>query len=832
MLDALGYYTLLDRIGVGGLGDVYRARDTRTGRTVVIRLLPDALTDDPVKRAAFLEAARRAANLSHPNVAALFEIGEDGSRLFLVYEHVAGEGLPLLLAERPMKVGRAVEFAIQLADALAEGHAQGVVHGDIRPDKILVTKTGHAKLLDFGVAAFGGGGAARMALPDGLGSGSVPPSVPVEYMAPEQILGAAGDARTDVYCLAVVLYEMLTGRPPFKAARADETAVAILRSPAPSAMLVNEDVPPRLDQVLQRALSKSLDSRPQSAAEFAAYLRQAADAVAPSDALPSDDAGAGSPRAAGSRRWLVVAGLLLAVGAAGWLSSDALARGWRRWFVAPPPPVLAVIPIETQGENRPQPYFVRGVVAELAERFGHTPGFTVVGRSSGLGGQDAISTARGTEAAAILSAGVETAADTITVDATLRDAARGDELWSGRLTRPRAEVLALQTDLVDRVAERLAVPVTATPQRVRTASRAVDSEGYDLFLQGREALALDDPARAAALFRRASLADPLLAEAHASYVVAAHALGVSTATLDRELMRRAAASAAAVDADLAVTQLAAGLAAESSAEAARHFRRALEIDPSAASVLSAVGDELAALDPARALDFHRAAARLDPQHVPAQVGLIRIRARLGQGDAAVAELSANAALSRQAAGRALSLLLRAEADPASVTLPHDWMPQPAHALKLAMALGSARPDVAGPLASEALRTSAGYCEAQAVVAAFDLDGGSAEARGELVTASASPNVICGALAGAALRDPVRVASSLRAIADRPAWLRAWTRQIGGESMSETLRAGRFPWSRITGEAAGAAAPAIEELDRALAAARTEISETLRGLPRD
>jgi serine/threonine-protein kinase len=825
MLDALGYYTLLDRIGAGGLGDVYRARDTRTGRTVVIRLLPVELADDPIRRAAFLESARRAARVSHPNVAALFEIGEDGSRLFLVYEHVAGEGLPLLLAERPMKVQRAVEFAIQLADALAEGHAQGLVHGDIRPDKILVTKTGHAKLLDFGIAAFGSGGAARMALADGLSSGSAPPSVPVEYMAPEQILGAAGDARTDVYCLAVVLYEMLTGRPPFKATKADDTAVAILRSPAPPAALLNGDVPPRLDQVLQRALSKSLDARPRSAAEFAAHLRQAADAIGPSELAVAGDAAAGVPRAAGWRPWLVVAGVLLALGAAGWLSSDTLARGWRRWFVAPPPPVLAVIPVEAEGPNRPQPYVVRGFVGELAERFGQTPGFTVVGRS-GLDGRDPGAAG----AAAVLSAAIETVADTITVEATLRDAAQGDELWSGRLTRPRAEALALQTDLVDRVADRLSVPVTPTPQRVRTAARAVDAEGYDLFLQGREALALDDAARAVALFRRASLADPSLAEAHASYVVAANALGLSTGTSDRELMRRAAASAAAIDVDLAITQLAAGLAAESSVEAARHYQKALDIDPSAAAVLSAAGDELAALDPARALDFYRAAAGLDPSHVPAGVGLIRIRARLGQREAAVGELSANAALSSRDAGRTLSLLLRAEADPASVALPYDWMPQPAHALKLAMALGSARPDVAAPLASEALRTAAGYCEAGAIVAAFDLDGGSPEARGALEAASASGNPLCAALAAAALRDAVRTASSLRSIADHPIWLRAWTRQTGGESMGETLRAGRFPWTSIRG--AAAVTEALDHLDRALAETRAGVSEALRGLPRD
>jgi TolB-like protein len=829
MLETLGYYKLLDRIGAGGLGEVYRARDTRTGRTVVIRLLPEDLVADPVRRAAFLESARRAAHLSHPNVAALFEIGEDGTHLFLVYEHVAGEGLPVVLADRPMPARRAVEFAIQLADALAEGHAQGLVHGDLRPDKILVTKTGHAKLLDFGIAAFGSGGAARRALPEGLASGALPPSVPVEYMAPEQVLGATGDARTDVFCLAVVIHEMLTGRPPFKAAKPDETAIAILRTPAPSAAQLAADVPPQVDRAVQRALGKSLESRPQSAAEFAAALRQAAESLASPDAARPEDIDAAASRGPAARRWLFAAIIVAALGGVAWLSSDALARTWRLWFVAPPPPIVALVPSEGDGANRPQPYFVRGFLAQSAERFGHTPGFTVVQRSA-IVGDRANGAAEVEGARVLLRASLETVADTMTVDASLADATRGDELWSARLTRPRSEALALQTDLVDRVAERLGVPVTTTPQRVRTAARTVDAEGYDLLLQGHHALALDEPARALALLRRATQADPSLAEAHAAYVMAAHAAGLASGIMDRELMRRAAASAAAIDIDLAATQLAAGLAAESVIEAAQHYKRALDLDPSSAVVLAAAGDELAALDPARALDFHRGAARLDGGLLAARIGQIRVRARLGQREAAARELAASPRLSSGGAGRALSVLLGAEADPGSVTLPQDWMPPPAHALKLAMALGSTRADVAAPLAGQAARTAPAYCEAHALVGGLDLDGGSPEARPELDKAAASPNPVCAALAAAALGDAGRTAAALGVIAGQPAWLRAWLRQTGGESMSETLRAGRYPWGKVM-----ASAPVVDvmkQVERVLAETRARVSDELRGLPRE
>ena len=200
MLDAIAHYKVLGPLGAGGLGEVYRARDTRVGRTVAVKVLPPEITRDPDRLRALLDAAKVAAAVSHPNIAALFEVGEDAGRQFLVFEFVPGDPLNALIEGRALNVRRAVELAIQLADALADAEALDLMHGDIRPATIVVTSKDRAKLMNFGLAAFTAGGASRRtAFP--------------RYVAPEQAGGAVGDIRSDIFSLGAVLFEMLTGPP-------------------------------------------------------------------------------------------------------------------------------------------------------------------------------------------------------------------------------------------------------------------------------------------------------------------------------------------------------------------------------------------------------------------------------------------------------------------------------------------------------------------------------------------------------------------------------------------------------------------------------------------
>jgi serine/threonine-protein kinase len=297
MPDAIAHYNLLEPIGHGGLGEVYRARDTRVGRTVAIKILPSAVEHDPAQLALVLEEARLAAALSHPNIATLFDIGEADGRHYLAYEFAAGRSLRDEMAGGAMNPRRALDLAIQLADAIADAHGHDIIHGDLRPDTVIVTSKGSAKILDFGLTRWTRGGMVRAAAaqdPDTLPSEA---NAIVAYLSPEQALGGAIDARTDVFSIGTVAYEMVTGRNPFAAATPGETIVNVIQGRVPPASQAGGGVPRDLDEVLSRALARDLDHRQQSAAALAAELRSVAavldvrtgDAMEPSVLLPLDE---------------------------------------------------------------------------------------------------------------------------------------------------------------------------------------------------------------------------------------------------------------------------------------------------------------------------------------------------------------------------------------------------------------------------------------------------------------------------------------------------------------------------------------------------------------
>ncbi len=248
MPEAIAHYKVLDRIGAGRLGEVYRARDTQLGRTVAVKVLPASIAGDPDRLAGLLAAVRSAVSMSHPNVAALFEAGTDEAQRYLVFEFVAGDPLASLIDGRALNVRRAVELGIQIADALAEAEASGLRHGDVRPATIVVTSRDRAKLMNFGLREFTGGGVARAA------------ATPL-YVAPEELAGGPGDLRSDIFSLGAVLFEMLTGRQRGQGL-------------APSSL--NKAVPAELDRIVGRMLASDPDQRFQSAATVAAELRSMA----------------------------------------------------------------------------------------------------------------------------------------------------------------------------------------------------------------------------------------------------------------------------------------------------------------------------------------------------------------------------------------------------------------------------------------------------------------------------------------------------------------------------------------------------------------------------
>jgi serine/threonine protein kinase len=271
--EKVGHFTILERLGWGALGDVYRARDTKVGRTVALFQPPAPLVTDPERRARFVEDARVAATLNHPNIAALFDVVEQDGRCYLAYEFAAGPSLRQEMAGQRLGVRRSVELAAQIADALAEGHARGILHGDLRPETVVVTPKGSTKILNFGMVPWTAGGSARSLAALSPGTLTAEEAVVAAYLSPEQALGGQTDARSDLFTVGVILYEMLTGKPPFDEASPAATVLDIIRAAPPPAASVNHEVPRELDAIISRVLSKEIEKRPESAAALASELR-------------------------------------------------------------------------------------------------------------------------------------------------------------------------------------------------------------------------------------------------------------------------------------------------------------------------------------------------------------------------------------------------------------------------------------------------------------------------------------------------------------------------------------------------------------------------------
>jgi two-component system LytT family response regulator len=275
----VAHYRIVSRLGEGGMGAVYLADDTRLGRRVALKVLPVNVADDPERMHRFVQEAKLASALTHPNVAYIYEIGEDHGLRFLAMEYVAGEPLSVRLASGPVAFSELVSVGIQVADALDDAHSKGIVHRDIKPSNLMLTPRGYVKVLDFGLAKLettGVGNKTGNQMP--LEETQVMTSLgvvmgTVAYMSPEQALGRDVDHRTDLFSLGVVLYEMATARLPFPGATPSESMARILGSQPDAMARFNYDIPESLDRVVRKCLEKDRERRYQSARELLVDLK-------------------------------------------------------------------------------------------------------------------------------------------------------------------------------------------------------------------------------------------------------------------------------------------------------------------------------------------------------------------------------------------------------------------------------------------------------------------------------------------------------------------------------------------------------------------------------
>ena len=302
----LGPYQILSQIGAGGMGEVYAARDTRLNRDVAIKVLPADVAADPERVRRFEDEARAVATLAHPNILAIHDVGQQGGLHYLVTELLEGHSLRDALHDGPLSPRRASDYAVQIANGLAAAHAKGIVHRDLKPENVYITRDGHAKILDFGLAKQQKSKAASAEGATLTSSHTEPGTVmgTAAYMAPEQVRGEATDQRTDIFALGLILYEMLAGGPAFKRNSSVETMSAILKDDAPE-FASGTAVPPAVDRIIRRCLEKSPDQRFQSAKDMAFAL----EALSGSSSAQRQLAAAAAPK----RRWLLPALAAVAV---------------------------------------------------------------------------------------------------------------------------------------------------------------------------------------------------------------------------------------------------------------------------------------------------------------------------------------------------------------------------------------------------------------------------------------------------------------------------------------------------------------------------------------
>jgi len=483
----LGPYEIEGELGRGGMGEVYRARDTRLGREVAIKILPAAFAADPDSLRRFEKETRAVASLSHPNVVTLLDVGEQDGVRYAVAELVAGETLRARLAAGPLRPREAAEIAAQVAEGLAAAHEKGIVHRDIKPENIVISPSGHARVLDFGLAkrnepSLGGttddeATATALATEPGMIAGTV------GYMSPEQVRGEPVDGRSDVFSLGVVLWEMLTGRRPFRRESRIETLNAILKEdPPPDPALAS--LTPEMEHILRRCLEKRREDRYHSAADLAHDLKTAVgsltSAVTRAPARPPP-----------KRRALVYVGgalLLAAIAAVALLVS----RRQPAATSAGLPRTLAVLPFRAiTAEGMPQ-HFGLGLADSLIGRLAAVRDLTVRPTSAiaryETPAADASEIGRKLGVDAVLEGTYQKLEGMTRVSVQMTDVSRGGILWSDRIDLPEGKLFELQDAISRQVVEKLQIGLAPAMQRTLGPAERVPDQVMEQYLAARARL--------------------------------------------------------------------------------------------------------------------------------------------------------------------------------------------------------------------------------------------------------------------------------------------------------------------------------------------------------
>ncbi len=631
----LGPYEILSMLGAGGMGEVYRARDTRLDREVAVKVLPEALARDAQARTRFQREAKAVAALSHPNILAIHDVGSEQGVSFAVTELLRGKTLRDRISRSAFPWRKAVETAAAIAEGLAAAHAKGITHRDIKPENILLTTDGVVKILDFGIARVETGirPASPTSTTDQAGASTLSAAVPmttrpgaiigtVYYMSPEQVRGRKVDGRSDVFSLGGVLHEMLTGSRPFSRETTAETMTAILKEDPPDIALTGKTIPPELDRVIRHCLEKQPEERFQSARDLAFALRAI---------LTDTGASRGYPAPARGR-----VGRMLGIGAVGIALAAVLlvafdVGGWRERLFGGAAgeriESLAILPFTNMGGDPDTAYLADEIPASIINSLSRLGSLRVVPRESVYHymkrGGDRYDLARELNVGAILTGRINVCDRDLIVSAELVDVAGDRQLWGDRYPRKFEDILSIEADIAARISEALRLRLTGEEKARLAKQYTENAEAHLAYLQGRFFLnkeTIEGFNKAIEYFQQSIDTDPNYALAYTGIADSYTELTLWSALPPSEAAPKAIAAATrALDIDDTLAEAHTSRASATFAlewdwdGAERHLKRAIELNPRYGLAYHHYGHLLSFLGrDGEAIEKFKQALRIDP----------------------------------------------------------------------------------------------------------------------------------------------------------------------------------------------------------------------------
>ncbi len=508
------HYKILKKLGEGGMGVVYLAEDTKLERKVVIKFLPRHIASNSDERKRFEIEAKAAAALNHPNIATIHAIEHTDDDVFIVMEYIDGQELGDIVGaihESPLQITEIIDIAIQVAAGLQAAHEKGIVHRDIKSSNIMITEKGQVKIMDFGLAKVHGT-AQLTQIGTTLGT--------IAYMSPEQARGEVVDHRSDIWSFGVLLYEVSTGRQPFKGDYEQAIIYCIINETFEPVHIYRPEIPAEMENIIEKALAKNTVDRYQQIAIIADDLKNLSLQSSSSASEGKADSAVGMMpdisikksgyRILGLSALAAVLIVLLSITGYFIFTGDKKIDS------------LAVLPFVNASQNPETEYLSDGVTASLINRLSEFSGLKVMSRHSIArfkdNDQDPITAGHQLAVRSVLTGQLDIRGENLLVDVELLDVDDGRQLWGDRFERDRKDILTVERDIVKRIGDKLKIRFAGEGLKNQQDDTSLDPMAYDLYLRGRYIMlgtTDDGPARAQEFFRQAIEREPRLAVAHA-----------------------------------------------------------------------------------------------------------------------------------------------------------------------------------------------------------------------------------------------------------------------------------------------------------------------------